>query len=115
LNVDNTVFDLLMEAFSLLQIDNSEKLFSLFPHYIAEFCENTDDKERRRYLFFYLIHACLATESFRALKRVLRGEHKGKYIELVKEFRARVDSMQRYYPPWVSGRLRALIANMRVV
>lgn len=114
-NVEARVLDLFIEAFSILQVDNRDKWFSLLPHYIAELCEKTDDEERRRHLFFYVLHTSLASDTVSAVRRLLRGTHKAKFVELVNEYRARVEAMRSKYPPWVAGKMRGLIANLRVV
>jgi hypothetical protein len=113
--VETRVLGLLIEAFSILQVDNGGKWFSLLPHYIAELCEKTDDGERRRDLFLYVLHTSLAADTVSAVRRLLRGQHKAKFIELAKEYRDRVEAMRSEYPPWVAGKLRGLIANLRVV
>jgi hypothetical protein len=104
-----------MEAFSILQMDNRDKWFSLLPHYIADLCEKTEDEERRRHLFFFLLYTSLASNTVSAVRRLLRGNHKAKYIELAKDYRDRVEAMRSEYPPWVAGKIRGLIANLHVV
>jgi hypothetical protein len=114
-NVQTGVLGFLIEAFSILQVDNGEKWFSLLPHYMAELCEKTEDGERRRHLFLYVIHTCLASDTVSAVRRLLRGEHKAKFIDLVNEYRARIEAIRSNYPPWVAGKMRGLLANLRVV
>jgi hypothetical protein len=114
-NVEARMLGLLIEALSILQVDNDDKWFSLLPHYIADLCEKADDEERRRHLFFYVLHSSLASDTVSAVRRLLRGDHKGKFIELAKEYRDEVEAMRSEYPPWVAGKLRGLIANLRVV
>ncbi len=80
-----------------------------------ELCEKTDDEERRRHLFLYLLHTSLASETVSAVRRLLRGDHKAKYIELAKDYRDRVEAMRSEYPPWVAGKIRGLITNLHVV
>lgn len=113
--VDVRVLGLLIEAFSILQIENQDKWFSLLPHYIADLCEKTEDTKRRRHLFLYLVHSCLTSDTVSAVRRLLRGDNKDKFLELVKEYREGAESMRSEYPPWVAGKLRGLIANLRVV
>jgi len=113
-NVDERVLGLLVEAFSIFQIDNQDKWSSLLPHYIAELCEKTEDAERRRHLFRYVIHTSLASETVSAVRRLLRGGQKDKFLELVNEYREGVESMRSEYPPWVAGKLRGLMANLHV-
>jgi len=87
----------------------------LLPHYIAELCEKTDDEERRRHLFFYVLYTSLASDTVSAVRRLLRGDHKAKFLGLAKEYRDRVEATRSEYPPWVAGKIRSLIANLRVV
>jgi hypothetical protein len=114
-NVDTLVLGLLIEALSILQVHNREEWFSLLPHYIAELCEKTDNEERRRHLFFYVLHTSLTSETVSAVRRLLRGNHKARFIGLAKEYRDQVEAMRSEYPPWVAGKIRGLIANLRVV
>jgi len=114
-NVEARMIGLLIEAFSILQVDNGDKWFSLLPHYIAELCEKANDEERRRYLFFCVLHTSLASDTVSAVRRLLRGDHKARFIEFAKEYRDQVVAMRSEYPPWVAGKLRGLLANLRVV
>jgi len=113
--VEMQVQGLLIESLSVLLVDNSEKWFALLPHYIADLCENTEDEERRRVLFLYVIHTSLASDTVSAVRRLLRGEHKAKFVELAKQYRDRVAAMRSDYPPWVAGKLRGLMASLHVV
>jgi hypothetical protein len=114
-NAEIRVLDLLIEAFSILQIDNRDKWFWLLPHYIAELCEKTNDEERRRQLFYYVLHTSLVSETVSAVRRLLRGSDKAKFVDVVNEYRVRVETMRSRYPAWVAGKIRALIANLQVV
>ena len=114
-NVDTLILGLLIEVLSILQVDNRGEWFSLLPHYIAELCEKTDKEERRRDLFFYVLHTSLASDTVSAVRRLLRGKQKAMFIGLVKEYRDRVEAVRSEYPPWVAGKIRGLIANLRVV
>jgi len=113
--IEERVLGLLIEAFSVLQASNQDKWFSIFPHFIADLCEKTDDPERRRYLFLYVVHASLASDTVSAVRRLLRGDQKTKFVEIVKEYRIRVERTWSQYPSWVQGRLRGLFANLHVV
>jgi len=113
--VEERVLGLLFEAFSILQVANKDKWFTLLPHYIAELCEKTDNDERRRHLFLYVVLTSLASDTVSAVRRLLRGSQKAKFVEMVREYRERVESMWAQYPPWVQGRLRGLLANLHVV
>jgi len=114
-SVENRVLDLLVEALSMLMIANRGKWFSWLPHYIAELCERTDDEERRRHLFLYVLHTSLASDTFSAVRRLLRGENKDRFISLVNEYREQVEAMRSECPPWVAGKLRGLMGDLRVV
>ena len=97
--VEERVLGLLIEAFSVLQADKQEEWFSLFPHYIAELCEETEVDERRRHLFLYTIHVSLASDTVSAVRRLLRGTQKAKFVEMVKEYRDGVEGAWSVYPP----------------
>ena len=114
-NVETQVLGLLIEALTILQVDNRNEWSALLPHYLAEACERTEDKERRRDLFLYVVHTSLASETVSAVRRLLRSDHKDKFLELAKQHRDRVEAMRSEYPPWVAGKLRSLIANLHVV
>ncbi|MEI6514337.1 MAG: hypothetical protein WCO77_00030 [bacterium] len=113
--IEERVLGLLIEAFSVLQASNQDKWFSIFPHFIAELCEKTDDAERRHSLFLYVVHISLASDTVSAVRRLLRGDQKAKFVEIAKLYRDRVESMWAQYPPWVQGRMRGLFANLHVV
>lgn len=77
-------------------------------------CVSTEDEERRRVLFLYVIHISLASDTVSAVRRLLHGEQKAKCVEYVKEYRARADAMRSSYPPLVQGKLRGLLASRHV-
>ncbi|MFH2123433.1 MAG: hypothetical protein ABIJ50_08135 [Pseudomonadota bacterium] len=113
--VDQQVQDLLIDALSIFLVDNQDKWFSHLPHYIAELCEKEEDEERRRVLFLYVIHTSLASDTVSAVCRLLRGDQKVKFVEYIKEYRARAEAIRSDYPPWVAGKLRGLMASMHVL
>jgi hypothetical protein len=112
---EDRVLGLLVEAYTILQVSNQDKWFTLLPHYLAELCEKAENDERRRYLFLCVVHTSLASDTVSAVRRLLRGSQKGKFVETTKEYRDKVESMWAQYPPWVQGRLRGLFANLHIV
>ncbi|HCE46911.1 MAG TPA: hypothetical protein DET40_25470 [Lentisphaeria bacterium] len=104
----------LIEAFNILQPIAQDKWFTLFPHYVADLCEQTGDADRRKILFRYVIHASLASDTVSAVRRLLHGPNRANYIGLVKEYREIIDTLWPYYPPWGQGRMRAMLANLHV-
>lgn len=105
---------LLIESLCILLIENGGQWYSYLPHFIADLCEKEQDEEHRRILFLYVIHTSLASDTVSAVRRLLRGEHKAKFMEYVKEYRNRVENIRYDYPPWVLGKLRGLMASMHV-
>ena len=114
-SVEDRVLALLIEAFSTLLVANQGEWFWRLPHYIAELCERTDDEERRRHLFLYVLHTSLASDTVSAVRRLLRGENKDRFVSLVNEYRKQVEAMRSECPPWVAGKLRGLMCDLRVV
>ena len=114
-SIDESLLGLLVEAFSLFMVDNSEKWVPLLPHYLAELCEKTENEDRRRQLFLYVVHASLASDTVSAVRRLLRCDQKAKFVPYVEEYRERVKSLWPFYPAWVKGRLRGLLANLHVI
>lgn len=113
-SVENRVLGLLVEAFSSLLVANQGKWFSQLPHYLAELCERSDDEERRRHLFLYVLHTSLASDTVSAVRRLLRGEKKAQFVSLVSEYREQVEAMRSACPAWVAGKLRGLMADLRI-
>jgi hypothetical protein len=114
-SVEENVLGLLMEAISILQADNQDKWFSLLPHYIADLCESTEDDDRRRHLFLFVVRASLASDTVSAVRRLLRGSHKRKFVQFAKEYREHIEGTWSHHPAWVQGRLRGLLASLRAV
>lgn len=56
----------------------------------------------------------LSTRLFEQPRHLLRGSQKGKYLDLAQECRAGIDGMWGHYPPWVQGRMRAMLASLHV-
>lgn len=113
--VKHQVQDFLLDSLSMLIIDDQKNWYSQLPHYIAELCEKEEDEERKRVLFFYVIHTSLASDTVSAIRRLLRGDQKAKFVKYVKEYRAQADTMRTKYPQWVSGKLRGQMASMYVL
>jgi hypothetical protein len=113
--VEIQVLSLLIESLNSLLIDNRGKWYSNLPHYIAELCETEKDEDRRRVLFLYVIYTSLASDTVSALRRLLRGDQKAKFVDYVKEYYVQVDAMRSDYPPWVAGKLRGLMASMHIL
>jgi hypothetical protein len=105
----------LIESLCTLLIENGGQWYSYLPHFIADLCEKEQDEEHRRILFLYVIHTSLASDTVSAVRRLLRGEHKAKFMEYVKEYRNRVETIRYDYPPWVAGKLRGLMASLHVI
>lgn len=113
--VEENILGLLFEAFSILQVANKDKWFTLLPHYMAELCEKTENDERRRHLFLYVVLTSLASDTVSAVRRLLRGSQKAKFVKMAREYRERMESIWAQCPPWVASKLRALIASLHVV
>jgi hypothetical protein len=113
--VSSLVQDLLIDSLSMFLVNNDGKWFSHLPHYIAELCEKEKDDERRRVLFLYVVYTSLASDTVSAVRRLLRGDQKATFMEYVKEYRTQAEAMRSDYPPWVSGKLRGLMASMHVL
>ena len=114
-NLDQQVQGLLIESLSMLTVQNSEQWFAEMPHFLAELCENTEDKDSRQILFHYVLHLCMVTDTVSALRRLLHGKQKAEFVELVEEYRDIAESMRKNYPPWVQAKLRALMANLHFI
>ncbi|NLD90743.1 MAG: hypothetical protein GX634_10455 [Lentisphaerae bacterium] len=114
-SVDDRVLGLIIEVIAIIQADNRGKWFSLLPHYIAELCEKTEDDNRRRQLFLYVIHTSLASNTVSAVLRLLRGGQNAKYIPLAKDYRERVEAMREKYPKWVEGKFRGFWGSLGLV
>jgi hypothetical protein len=113
--IDPQVLGILIEAFSILQLYSGDDWFSFLPHYIAELCEKAEDEERRRILFFCVLHISLASDTVSAVRRLLRGDYKEKFIQLAEEYRKGIETIRSSLPPWVAGKIRGLVASLRVV
>ena len=115
LELDPTIQGMIFEALSVFMISNNNEWFWQWPHCVAEMCEIVEDEEQHRILFFYLLYTCLASETVSALKRLLRGDQRARYVDYIKEYRESVEAMSPHYPAWVQARLRGLIASLHVV
>ena len=114
-SIEDRVLGILIEAFSVLQVNDQEKWIYLLPHYLAEVCEKSKNVERQRQLFMYVLHTSLISDTVSAVRRLLRGSQKAKFAQFAKEYRALVESLWSDYPAWVQSRLRGLLASLRVV
>ncbi|MBU4274170.1 MAG: hypothetical protein KKA28_20265 [Planctomycetes bacterium] len=113
-SIEDRVLWILIEALSALQVRDQEKWIFLLPHYLAEVCEKSENVERQRQLFMYVLHTSLISDTVSAVHRLLRGDQKAKFAQFAKEYRELVDNMWSYYPAWVQGRLRGLLASLHV-
>ena len=86
----------------------------MIPHYIAEICERTEDAQRRRIMFLFVVQASLAADTVSAVRRLLHGDKKALAAPFAEEYRERIRSAWPSYPAWVQGRLRGLLASLYV-
>lgn len=113
-SAEEGVLGILMEALTILQVQTQEKWSLLLSHYIAEVCEQTEDEDRCRQLFLFLLYSSLASDTVSAIRRLLKGDRKARFDKYSKEFRKYVESMWPCYPHWVQGRLRGLMECLLV-
>lgn len=113
--LDPHIQGLLIEVFSGLMVNHGEEWFSQLPHFVAELCENEEAPDNRRTLFLLVLHLSMASDTVSAVHRLLRGDHKAKFIKHVDEYRRSAESHRHYYPPWVQGKLRALMASLYII
>ena len=113
--VEDRVLGLVIEALAILQADSREKWFSLFPHYIADLCEKTENDERRRQLFLYVIHTSLASDTVSAVRRLLKSDKEARFTKVIEDYRKHVEAIWKGYPPWVQGRLRGFLASIHIL
>lgn len=108
--VDESILDRLVDGFSTLQTSDPKRWATTLPHCLAELCEHEEDENRIRERVFYVLHASLLSDSVSAVRRLLHGENKSKYLKAIEEYRASIQRAWGLYPPWVQGRLRGLLA-----
>jgi hypothetical protein len=113
-SIEDNLLAFLVEAFSLFMIDHRATWAPLLPHYLAELCEKTENENRQRQLFHYVLHASLVSDTVSAVRRLLRGDQKAEFLPYVEEYRERVKSLWPFYPPWVQGRLRGLLSSLNI-
>jgi hypothetical protein len=112
---DERVLALLTEGFCLLGLQDRDKWLLSLPHYFAEICERiTEDEQRRRFMFLFVIQASLAADTVSAVQRLVLGEKKALYAPFAKEYYDRIKSTWSIYPAWVQGRLRGMLASLNV-
>ncbi len=102
--------DLLFLAFSLAS-NNDDKVWNArLSHLYAIACEEIGDNvERRRVLFALTALSAIHTYSVSALQRLLTGNQRATYLELLNGLRNALSS-NRDHPPWLTARIRAVLA-----
>ncbi len=113
-NVPNKVLDIFLNVLTVLQVKSEGDWLSYLPHYLAEQCEIEDDEKKREKLFLYLIFMSYASDSISAIQRLLRGEQKAKYVSIVEKHRKSIEANCFQYAPWVSGKMRAMLAGLYI-
>jgi len=113
-SVEDRVLGLLVEAFITLLVANRGKWCWELPQFLAELCERTDDGERQRCFFVYVLYTSLASDTVGAVRRLLHGERKAQFVSLVAEHRELFEAMRSTCPAWVAGKLRGMMASLRV-
>jgi len=111
---DERVLALLTEGFCLLGLQDRDKWLLSLPHYFAEICERTEDEQRRRFMFMFVIQASLAADTVSAVQRLVLGEKKALFALFAKEYYERIKGTWPIYPAWVQGRLRGMLASLHV-
>lgn len=105
---------IIVETLGVMQVKSTNPWVYEIPHYLADYCDKTPDEERRRDFFLFAMHACIASDSFSAVNKLLTGKNACNYTKYVEEYRKRIEGMKKYYPPWVVGRLRPLMTAMNI-
>lgn len=113
-NVESKLLDILINAFNIIHMNNGDKYKLMLPFYLAEICERLDKGEQLRQMFFYVVHTSFSCDSYNAVDRLLRGEHRAKFVDYVKDVREILESFRDHYPPWARGKLRGLMAILKV-
>lgn len=114
-SIEDRVLGTLIEAFSILQVHDQDKWKFQLPHFLAEVCEKAEKIERQRQLFMYVLHTSLISDTVSAIRRLLSGSQRVKFMPFANEYRTFVENIWSHYPAWVQGRLRGLLASLRVV
>lgn len=108
-------FSMLMEILNSLMIQCKGTWSSELPHFIADLTEKSNSDEQRSNLFYLVLHLSMTSKTTSAVRRLLRGEQKGQYLELVQKYRNAVAKDQNNYPAWVQAKVRGLLAELYVV
>ena len=108
------VFGMLVEAFTAFLAQHQGAWAWHLPHYLAELAEKEDDEKRLHDIFLYVIYASLSSDTVSAIQRLLQGSKKAILAPWVQAYRDQSDAMYAWYPPWVQGRMRALLASLHV-
>ena len=114
LRIEERVLGILIEALLILQVEKQGEWFSLLPHYLAEVCEKAEDDERRRFLFLCVLHASSASDTVSAVRRLLHGEQRARFVGIMNDYRQNIENIWSDCPEWAQGRLRGLLASLHV-
>jgi hypothetical protein len=112
--IEQGVLGLLFDAFLIFQVNEGGKWSYSLLHFMVQLCEAAESADRREVLFYGVIQASLAADSVSAIRRLLSGSEKSQFVELVANYRQSVETTWPRYPRWVQGRLRGLLASLRV-
>jgi hypothetical protein len=106
----DAALDQLFLAFSLASNSNDKVWNARLSHLYALACEDIgDNAERRRILFAFTALSGLHTYSVSALQRLLTGNQRATYLELLSTLRNAL-STNRNNPAWLTARIRAVLA-----
>ena len=115
MKVVDGALDQLFSAFSLGMDRNDNRWKVGLSHVYASACEEAeDDSERRRLLFAFTALSSIHTYSVSAIHRLLASSQRATYLKLLGGFRDGL-SIQRNMPPWLTARIRALLAATSAV
>jgi hypothetical protein len=110
MKVTEGALDQLFLAFSL-GMDRNDNTWKVgLSHLYATACEEaTEDPERRRLLFMFTVLSGIHTYSVSAIQRLLAGSQRATYLDLLSSVRNGL-STSRNIPPWLTARIRAVLA-----
>ena len=111
---ERQVLGMLVEAFSAFLAQQQGDWAWHLPHYLAELAEQEDDEKRLHDIFLYVIHTSQSADSVSGVQRLLQGSKKAVFHPWVQEYHDQAVAMYPCYPPWVQGRMRALLASLHV-
>jgi hypothetical protein len=104
--------ELLVDTVIAVAMIGDDKWHAYLPHFLALTAEKATNDQRRITLFSGVVLSSIATNSNSAIRRLLSGSNRNKFVSDVAEWRRQLTGAIPWGTPWAVARMRSALASL---